>query len=79
MRNIENVLEERGLCYDESHFWNNEIIGKEITRFNWRNMKYKGHFKTVKGIKHFDEYIMDELKALAEKNQMLNACRKSAI
>ena len=38
MRNIENVLEERGLCYDESHFWNNEIIGKEIIRFNWRNM-----------------------------------------
>ena len=42
-------------------------------------MKYKGHFKTVKGIKHFDEFIMSELKTLAEKNQTLNACSKSAI
>lgn len=69
MKNIEQVLEERNLRYSEADFYHNPIIGREIVRFNWKNPKYKGHFKTVKGIKHFDEFIMTELKHIAEVNQ----------
>lgn len=75
MTTMESVLEERGLRYSEKDFWYNPIIEKEVVRFDWENPKYKGHFKTVKGIKHFDDFIMGELRYLAEKNNisLLNA------
>lgn len=61
-------LESKGLRYKESDFWYNEIIGKEIVRFQWNKVKYRGHSKLVKGTRYFDDFIMDELKYLAEKN-----------
>lgn len=79
MKDIDKILEERNLRYSETDFWDNPIIGKEVVRFDWRNPKYKGHFKTVKGFKHFDDFIMQELKYLAEKNETLNGCRKLLI
>ena len=79
MKNIEKVLEEKELRYSEADFWDNPIVGAEVVRFNRRNAKYKGHFKTVKGIKHFDDFIMGELRELAEKNQTLNDCRNLSI
>lgn len=79
MRNIDKVLEERGFRYSETDFWDNPIIGKEVVRFDQYNPKYKSHFKTVKGFKHFDDFVMDELKEPAEKHQTLNACGKLAI
>lgn len=68
MKNIEKVLEEKNLRYSEADFWGNDIIGKEVIRFDWYNPKYKGHFKTVKSIKHFDDFIMSELRHLSEVN-----------
>lgn len=79
MRNIDVILEQRNLRYSETDFWDNPIIGKEVVRFDWYNPKYKGHFKTVKGIKHFDEVVMEELKSLAEKHQTLNPCSKPIV
>ena len=79
MKNIEKVLEEKGLRYKESDFWDNSVVGAEIVRFDWYNPKYKGHFKTVKGIKHFDDFIMEELKFIADKNQTLNGCCKLGV
>ena len=79
MKDIDKILEERNLRYSENDFWDNPIIGKEVVRFNWKNPKYKGHFKTVKGFMHFDDFIMQELKYLAEKNETLNGCCKLPI
>lgn len=67
-QNILNELEEKGLRYKEPDFWYNEIIGKEIVRFQWNKPKYRGHSKSVSGTRYFDDFIMDELKYLAEKN-----------
>lgn len=61
-------LDRRELRYKESDWWFNDVIGKEMVRFDWKNPQYKGHFKTIKGIKYFDDYIMEELQYLAEKN-----------
>ena len=74
MKTVEAILDEKGFRYSEVDFWENPVIGKEITRLNWGNPKYKGHFKTVKGYKHFDEFVMNNLKIMAEKNQTLNEC-----
>lgn len=43
MTDIEKTLEQRGLRYKESDFWDNPVIGKEIVRFRWYNAKYSGH------------------------------------
>ena len=68
MTNTQITLEERDLRYRDVDFFHHPIIGKELVRLSWRNPKYKGHFKTVKGDKYFDDFIMDELKVRAEKN-----------
>lgn len=65
---IQRELEDRGLRYKEPDFWHNDIIGKEVIRFQWNKVKYKGHSKSVNGTRYFDDFIMDELKYLAEKN-----------
>ncbi len=64
---IQQYMEEHDLRFCEKDFWDNPIIGKEVVRFNWYNPKYKGHFKTFQGLKHFDQFIMDEMKAIAEE------------
>lgn len=65
---LQMELENEHLRYKESDFWSHPIIGKELVRFRWRNPKYKGHHKSIKGVQYFDDFIMDELKSLAEKH-----------
>lgn len=65
---LQMELENENLRYKESDFYHHPIIGKEVVRFDWKNPKYKGHHKSIKGVQYFDDFIMDELKYLAEKN-----------
>jgi len=64
-KHIENTLEEKDFRYCESDFWNNPRytdVERELVRFRWENPKYKGHFKTNRGIHYFDDFIMTEIR-----------------
>lgn len=66
--NLNEVLEQNSFIYKESDYYFDPVVGKEIVRFRWGNPKYKDHFVTYLKIRYFDDFIMGELKRLAEKN-----------
>lgn len=68
MTDFERILEERNLRYKDIDFFNNPIIGKEVVRFKWKSPKYREHCIKKQGVIYFDDFIMDELKTTAEKN-----------
>lgn len=65
---LQMQLEYEQLRYRESDFWYHPVIGKEVIRFSWGLTKYKGHHIKIRGIQYFDDFIMEELKRLAELN-----------
>lgn len=67
-KNLNEVRKQQGFRYKESDYYFDPLIGKEIVRLRWGNPKYKEHFVTYHKIRYFDDFIMGELKRLAEKN-----------
>lgn len=42
-------------------YFNDNDMYKRINRFKWSLPENRGHYKTTKGVKWFDQYIMDKL------------------
>lgn len=53
------------LCYCVNDYFNDDDMYKRINRFKWSLPENRGHYKTMKGVKWFDQYIMDKLKGVA--------------
>lgn len=49
------------LCYCVNDYFNDDDMYKRINRFKWSLPENRGHYKTTKGVKWFDPYIMDKL------------------
>ncbi len=49
------------LCYCVNDYFNDDDMYKRINRFKWSLPENRGHYKTTKGVKWFDQYIMDRL------------------
>lgn len=49
------------LCYCVNDYFNDDDMYKRINRFKWSLPENRGHYKTTKGVKWFDQYIMDKL------------------
>ena len=62
------ILEERDLRYKRSDFYHNSIIGREVDCFPFLSPKYKEHILKFRGEIYFDDFVMDELKYLAEEH-----------
>lgn len=52
------------LCYCVNDYFNDDDMYKRINRFKWSLPENRGHYKTTKGVKWFDQYIMDKLKEI---------------
>lgn len=53
------------LCYCVNDYFNDDDMYKRINRFKWSLPENRGHYKTTKGVKWFDQYIMDKLKGVS--------------
>lgn len=53
------------LCYCVNDYFNDDEMYKRINRFKWSLPENRGHYKTTKGVKWFDQYIMDKLKGVS--------------
>ena len=49
------------LCYCVNDYFNDDDMYKRINRFKWSLPENRSHYKTTKGVKWFDQYIMDKL------------------
>ena len=49
------------LRYCVNDYFNDDDMYKRISRFKWSLPENRGHYKTTKGVKWFDQYIMDKL------------------
>lgn len=49
------------LCYCVNDYFNDDDMYKRIRRFKWSLPENRGHYKTTKGVKWFDRFIMDKL------------------
>lgn len=50
------------LKYCVSDFYDNPDMYRAITRFNWGAPEHRGHYRKIKGVKWFDDYIYTKLK-----------------
>lgn len=50
------------LCYKVNDYFNDDDMYKCISRYKWSAPENRGHYKTIKGVKWFDQFIMDRLK-----------------
>lgn len=67
---VQKYLEEHDLRYRDIDFFHNPVIGKEVVRFKWNSPKYRGHKYRYQGVVYFDDFIMNELKRIAEINEV---------
>lgn len=50
------------LKYCVSDFYDDPDMYRAITRFNWGVPEHRGHYRKIKGVKWFDDYIYAKLK-----------------
>lgn len=49
------------LCYCVNDYFNDDDMYKRINRFKWSLPENRGHYKTIKGVRWFDDFIMEKL------------------
>ena len=50
------------LCYCVNDYYNDDDMYRRISRFKWSAPENRGHYKTIKGVRWFDDFIMEKLK-----------------
>lgn len=50
------------LCYCERDYFNDPEMFRKLNRFRWGAPENYGHYRKIKGLKWFDEYIMEQLR-----------------
>lgn len=49
------------LRYNVNDYINDDDMYRRINRFKWSAPENRGHYKTIKGVRWFDDYIMERL------------------
>lgn len=50
------------LRYNVNDYVNDDDMYRHISRFKWSAPENRGHYKTIKGVRWFDDFIMEKLK-----------------
>lgn len=50
------------LRYNVNDYVNDDDMYRRISRFKWSAPENRGHYKTIKGVRWFDDFIMEKLK-----------------
>lgn len=50
------------LCYCVRDYNDDKEMSRKLSRFHWGAPENRGHYRKIKGLKWFDEYIMEQLK-----------------
>ena len=50
------------LRYSVNDYINDDDMYRRISRFKWSAPENRGHYKTIKGVRWFDDFIMEKLK-----------------
>lgn len=50
------------LCYSVNDFIDDDEVWRKLNRFKWNEPENRGHYKTIRGVRWFDEYIMSKIK-----------------
>ena len=50
------------LCYCVRDYYDDPEMSRKLSRFHWGAPENRGHYRKIKGLKWFDEYIMEQLK-----------------
>lgn len=50
------------LKYNVNDYVNDDDIYRRINRFKWSAPENRGHYKTIKGVRWFDDFIMQQLR-----------------
>ena len=50
------------LKYNVNDYINNDDMYRRISRFKWSAPENRGHYKTIKGVRWFDDFVMAQLK-----------------
>ena len=49
------------LRYNVNDYVNDDDMYRRISRFKWSAPENRGHYKTIKGVRWFDDFIMERL------------------
>ena len=50
------------LRYNVNDYINDDDMYRRISRFKWSAPENRGHYKTIKGVRWFDDFILEQLE-----------------
>lgn len=51
------------LKHSVNDFVEDKVMLRQIHQFKWGDMRNRGHYKTIKGVRWFDDFILEQLQA----------------